>query len=152
VLNRPRHQELIRQIREAGARIRLIEHGDVAAAIQAAMEDYTAVDALMGIGGATEAVLAAAAIKCIGGTIQCKIWPRDDKERAKLKAAGVEEPLCPSRGGGVPSEGDLADSPLASESPDLLEAIEPCDQPAYQGPRMDDDEIDTGWDSSSSNC
>jgi len=90
VMNRPRHQELIRQIREAGARIRLIEHGDVAAAIQAAMEDYTAVDALMGIGGATEAVLAAAAIKCIGGTIQCKIWPRDDKERAKLKADGID--------------------------------------------------------------
>lgn len=90
VLNRPRHQELIRQIREAGARIRLIEHGDVSAAIQAAMEDYTAVDALMGIGGATEAVLAAAAIKCIGGTIQCKIWPRDDKERAKLEADGID--------------------------------------------------------------
>jgi len=90
VMNRPRHQELIRQIREAGARIRLIEHGDVAAAIQAAMEDYTTVDALMGIGGATEAVLAAAAIKCIGGTIQCKIWPRDDKERAKLKADGID--------------------------------------------------------------
>ncbi len=90
VLNRPRHQELIRQIREAGARIRMIEHGDVSAAIQAAMEDYTAVDALMGVGGATEAVLAAAAIKCIGGTIQCKIWPRDDKERAKLKADGID--------------------------------------------------------------
>ncbi len=90
VMNWPRHQELIRQIREAGARIRLIEHGDVAAAIQAAMEDYTAVDALIGIGGATEAVLAAAAIKCIGGTIQCKIWPRDDKERAKFKADGID--------------------------------------------------------------
>jgi fructose-1,6-bisphosphatase II len=90
VLDRPRHQELIRQIREAGARIRLIMDGDVSAAIQAAMEDYTGVDMLMGIGGATEAVLAAAAIKCIGGTIQCKIWPRDDKERAKLKADGVD--------------------------------------------------------------
>lgn len=90
VLNRPRHQELMRQIREAGARIRLIEHGDVSAAIQAAMEDYTDVDALMGVGGATEAVLAASAIKCIGGMIQCKIWPRDDKERAKLKADGVD--------------------------------------------------------------
>jgi fructose-1,6-bisphosphatase II len=90
VLNRPRHKELIRQIREAGARIRLIEHGDVSAAIQAAMEDYSGVDALMGIGGATEAVLAAAAIKCIGGMIQCKIWPRDEKEREKLKADGVD--------------------------------------------------------------
>jgi fructose-1,6-bisphosphatase II len=90
VLNRPRHQELIRQIREAGARIRLIDHGDVSAAIQAAMEDYSGVDALMGVGGATEAVLAAAAIKCIGGMIQCKIWPRDENERAKLKADGVD--------------------------------------------------------------
>src|SRR5215469_12018214 len=90
VLNRPRHQELIRQIREAGARIRLIEHGDVSAAIQAAMDDYSGVDALMGVGGATEAVLAAAAIKCIGGMIQCKIWPRDENEHAKLKADGVD--------------------------------------------------------------
>ena len=65
------------------------------------------------------------------------------RERAKLKAAGLEEPLCPSRGGGASSESDLADSPLASETPDLLEAIEPCDQPAYQGQRMDGDEV---WD------
>jgi len=90
ILDRPRHQELIRQVREAGARIRLIMDGDVSAAIQAAMEDYTGVDALLGIGGATEAVLAAAAIKCIGGEIQCKIWPRDEKEREKLKADGVD--------------------------------------------------------------
>ncbi len=84
ILDRPRHQELIRQVREAGARIRLIMDGDVSAAIQAAMEDYRGVDVLVGIGGATEAVLAAAAIKCIGGEIQCKIWPRDDKEREQL--------------------------------------------------------------------
>jgi len=90
ILDRPRHQELIRQVREAGARIRLIMDGDVSAAIQAAMEDYTGVDALLGIGGATEAVLAAAAIKCIGGEIQCKIWPRDEKEREMLKADGVD--------------------------------------------------------------
>jgi len=90
ILDRPRHQELIQQVREAGARIRLIMDGDVSAAIQAAMEDYRGVDVLVGIGGATEAVLAAAAIKCIGGEIQCKIWPRDDKERAQLKADGVD--------------------------------------------------------------
>lgn len=65
------------------------------------------------------------------------------KERAKLKAAGLEEPLCPSRSGGAPSESDFADSPLASETPDMLETIEPCDQPAYQGARMDDDAM---WD------
>src|SRR5436305_10047341 len=90
ILDRPRHQDIIRQIREVGARIRLIKHGDVSAAIQAAMEDYRGVDVLMGIGGATEGVLAAAAIKCLGGEIQCKIWPRSDQEREKLKADGVD--------------------------------------------------------------
>src|SRR5438034_10321479 len=90
ILDRPRHQEMIRQIREVGARIRLIMDGDVSAAIQAAMEDYTGVDVLIGIGGAPEAVLAAAAIKCIGGEIQCKIWPRSDQEREKLKADGID--------------------------------------------------------------
>src|SRR3989441_11293497 len=90
ILDRPRHQEIIRQIREVGARIRMIMHGDVSAAIQAAMEDYRGVDVLMGIGGATEGVLAAAAIKCLGGEIQCKIWPRSDEEREKLKADGID--------------------------------------------------------------
>ncbi len=89
VLDRPRHQELIRQIREMGARIRLISDGDVAAAIQAAMDEYTGIDVLMGIGGAPEAVLAAAALKCLGGEIQCKIWPRNEQEREKLKAEGI---------------------------------------------------------------
>jgi fructose-1,6-bisphosphatase II len=90
ILDRPRHADIIRQIREVGARIRLITDGDVSAAIQAAMEDYTGVDVLVGTGGAPEAVLAAAAIKCIGGEIQCKIWPRNDQEREKLKADGVD--------------------------------------------------------------
>jgi fructose-1,6-bisphosphatase II len=90
ILDRPRHQELIRQVREVGARIRLITDGDVAAAIQAATEDYTGVDVLMGTGGAPESVLAAAAIKCIGGAIQCKIWPRNEKEREKLKGDGID--------------------------------------------------------------
>jgi fructose-1,6-bisphosphatase II len=62
----------------------------VSAAIQAAMEDYRGVDVLMGIGGATEGVLAAAAIKCLGGEIQCKIWPRSEEEREKLRADGVD--------------------------------------------------------------
>ena len=90
ILDRPRHETIIRQVREAGARIRLITDGDVAAAIQAATEDYTGVDVLLGIGGAPEAVLAAAAIKCIGGEIQCKIWPRTDEEREKMKADGID--------------------------------------------------------------
>lgn len=90
ILDRPRHAEIIAQVREAGARIRLIMDGDVSAAIQAAMEDYRGVDVLLGTGGAPEAVLAAAAIKCIGGAIQCKIWPRNDEERDKLTADGID--------------------------------------------------------------
>jgi len=90
VLDRPRHQEIIRQVREVGARIRLITDGDVSAVIQAAMEDYRGVDVLLGIGGAPEAVLAAAALKCVGGEIQCKIWPRNDEERAKFIAEGID--------------------------------------------------------------
>jgi fructose-1,6-bisphosphatase II len=90
VLDRPRHQEIIRQVREVGARIRLITDGDVSAVIQAAMEDYRGVDVLLGIGGAPEAVLAAAALKCVGGEIQCKIWPRNDEERAKFLAEGID--------------------------------------------------------------
>lgn len=90
VLDRPRHAPMIQQIREAGARIRLIRDGDVIAAIQAAMEDYKAVDVYMGIGGAPEAVLAAAAIKCLGGEIITRVWPRSDDERVKLLASGVD--------------------------------------------------------------
>jgi fructose-1,6-bisphosphatase II len=90
VLDRPRHQDLIRQIREAGARIRLITDGDVAAAIQAAMEDFRGIDVMMGIGGAPEAVLAAAALKCLGGEIQARIWPRNEEERERFKADGID--------------------------------------------------------------
>jgi fructose-1,6-bisphosphatase II len=90
ILDRTRHQEIIDEVRAAGARIRLITDGDVAAAIQAATEEYKAVDVYMGIGGAPEAVLAAAALKCIGGQMLCQIWPRTDEERAKLAADGVD--------------------------------------------------------------
>jgi fructose-1,6-bisphosphatase II len=90
VLDRERHQELIKDVRAAGARIRLITDGDVAGAMQAAAEDYSAAHVYMGIGGATEAVLAAAAIKCIGGQILCRIWPRNEGEREQLNADGVD--------------------------------------------------------------
>jgi fructose-1,6-bisphosphatase II len=90
ILDRPRHQEMIRQIREAGARIHLITDGDVAASIQAAMDEYRGIDVLMGVGGAPEAVLTAAALKCLGGEIQCKIWPRNEQEREKFKADGLD--------------------------------------------------------------
>src|SRR5260370_39201668 len=88
IRDRPRHADISNEIRQAGARIRLITDGDVSAAIQAAMEDYRGVDVLMGVGGAPEAVLAAAAIKCIGGEILCKIWPLTIKEREKIVKEG----------------------------------------------------------------
>ena len=89
VLDRPRHEQLIREIREAGARIKLIGDGDVAAAIAAATPG-TGVDVLMGIGGAPEAVVSATAIKTLGGNIQCRLYPRNESERAQLEAAGVD--------------------------------------------------------------
>ncbi len=90
VLDRPRHLEIIDAIREAGARVRLIPDGDVAAAFQAAREEYHAADVYMGIGGAPEAVLAAAAIKCVGGQMLARIWPRNEQEREQLTADGVD--------------------------------------------------------------
>lgn len=90
ILDRPRHQELIRECREAGARIKLIGDGDVAAAIATAVED-SGVDVLMGIGGAPEGVLAAAALKCLGGDFQgiLKFRNRDELERAR--AMGISD-------------------------------------------------------------
>jgi fructose-1,6-bisphosphatase II len=88
VLDRPRHHQLIADIRGAGARIKLITDGDVAGAIMAALPEDTGVDVLMGIGGTPEAVLAACALKCIGGEIQCKLWPRDDDERRRAEESG----------------------------------------------------------------
>jgi fructose-1,6-bisphosphatase II len=87
ILDRPRHADLIEQVRATGARIRLISDGDVAGAIMAARPD-TGVDLLMGVGGTPEGIIAACAIKCLGGTIQGRLWPRDDAERAKALDAG----------------------------------------------------------------
>lgn len=89
MLDRPRHAAIADQVREAGARIRFIMDGDVAGAVMAAMPD-TGIDILMGIGGAPEAVVAACAIRCIGGQMQCKLWPRDEGERAAVLGAGID--------------------------------------------------------------
>jgi fructose-1,6-bisphosphatase II len=89
VLDRPRHEEGINAIRAAGARVRLITDGDVAGALLAVMED-TPVDLLWGIGGTPEGVITAAAIKCIGGEMQGRLWPRDDEERQAARDAGYE--------------------------------------------------------------
>ena len=86
MLDRPRHEDAIREVREAGARVRLIPHGDVSAAL-AAVTEGSAVDLLYGIGGTPEGVLAAAAIKCTNGQILGRLWPRSDEERnAALEA------------------------------------------------------------------
>jgi fructose-1,6-bisphosphatase II len=87
VLDRPRHDTLVRDIREAGARIKFILDGDVAGAIMAAREG-TGVDLLLGVGGTPEGIITACAVKCLGGVIQAKLWPRDDAERAKAIDAG----------------------------------------------------------------
>jgi fructose-1,6-bisphosphatase II len=87
ILDRPRHAELIDQVRQAGARIQFISDGDIAGAISAARESSD-VDVLMGIGGTPEGIVAACALKCMGGAIQAKLWPRDDEERQKALDAG----------------------------------------------------------------
>ncbi|MEV6316073.1 class II fructose-bisphosphatase [Streptomyces sp. NPDC051776] len=87
ILDRPRHESLVKEIRETGARIKFISDGDVAGAIMAARES-TGVDMLMGVGGTPEGIIAACAIKCLGGTIQGKLWPKDDDEKARALEAG----------------------------------------------------------------
>jgi len=87
ILDRPRHEELITQVRETGARIHLITDGDVAGAIMAA-RDGTGIDLLLGIGGTPEAIIAACALKCLGGVIQGQLAPRDEEERRRALDAG----------------------------------------------------------------
>jgi fructose-1,6-bisphosphatase II len=89
MLDRPRHADLMKEVRATGARIKLISDGDVVAGIQAALPD-SGVDVLMGIGGSPEGVITAAAIRCTGGAIFCKAWPRDDAERQKAIDEGVD--------------------------------------------------------------
>lgn len=90
ILDRPRHERLIHDIRRAGAAIRLISDGDIAAAIAPCLPG-SGVDVYMGIGGSPEAVLAAAGIKCLGGEILSQMWPRDEAEKKALKEAGVSD-------------------------------------------------------------
>jgi fructose-1,6-bisphosphatase II len=90
VLDRPRHEALIQRIRRTGARIHLIPDGDVAAAIATAI-DSTGVDVLLGIGGAPEGVLAAAALRCLGGALQGKLLFRSDEERERARKMGIDD-------------------------------------------------------------
>ncbi|QCB28129.1 class II fructose-bisphosphatase [Corynebacterium endometrii] len=87
VLDRPRHEQLIKEIREAGAKVRLIMDGDVAGAIATA-QTTNSIDMAMGIGGTPEGIITACAMKCMGGEIQGKLWPKDEAEAEKARAAG----------------------------------------------------------------
>jgi len=89
ILDRPRHEELVAQVRETGARIRFISDGDVAGAVMACSEG-TGVDLLLGIGGTPEGIITACAVKCLGGTIQGKLWPQKDSEFTNAAAAGLQ--------------------------------------------------------------
>ncbi len=87
ILDRPRHDDIIKEIRETGARIKLISDGDVAGSILA-LREGTGIDLLLGIGGTPEGIISACAVKCLGGTIQGKLWPKDDEERQRAVDAG----------------------------------------------------------------
>ena len=89
VLDRPRHAELIKEIRSLHARIRLIPDGDVAGALSTC-KPHSGIDLLMGIGGSPEAVITACAVKCVGGNMQCKLWPRNDEELEKCKEKNMD--------------------------------------------------------------
>jgi fructose-1,6-bisphosphatase class II len=90
ILSRPRHEALIKEVRQAGARIRLIGDGDVSAAI-ATTKPETGIDLLLGIGGAPEGVLAAAALRCVGGEFQGRLAPRNNEEIERAKKMGVSD-------------------------------------------------------------
>ncbi|MFC8670727.1 MULTISPECIES: class II fructose-bisphosphatase [Streptomyces] len=87
ILDRPRHDGIIKEIRETGARIKLISDGDVAGSILA-LREGTGIDLLLGIGGTPEGIISACAVKCLGGTIQGKLWPKEDEERQRAIDAG----------------------------------------------------------------
>jgi len=89
VLDRPRHEQIISEIRSAGARIRLIPDGDIAGALMTCREE-SGIDLLVGIGGSPEAVVSACALKCVGGNMQCKLWPRNSEEAAKCRELGMD--------------------------------------------------------------
>ena len=91
ILDRPRHAHIIQELRRLGARVKMISDGDVSAAMATAIED-TGVDILFGIGGAPEGVLAAAALKCLGGEMQGRLLPEDETERARIVEMGLKDP------------------------------------------------------------
>jgi fructose-1,6-bisphosphatase II len=99
LLDRPRHQGLADEIRSAGARIASLEDGDITAGLLAAA-DWTGIDAMMGFGGLQEAILAACAVRCLGGDMVCRLWPRNDEERILAGAEGDRVWAVPNLSGG----------------------------------------------------
>src|SRR5579859_2294758 len=91
VLDRPRHKELLAEIRATGARLRLIPHGDVLGTIMAALDEFDGAQVLMGIGGVTEGVVGACAVRCLGGNLQGRFWPRDEAETRLMQSEGFEQ-------------------------------------------------------------
>ncbi|MCU1593204.1 MAG: ywjI [Frankiales bacterium] len=89
ILDRPRHEDLVREVREAGARIKFISDGDVAGAVMACTEG-TGIDLLLGIGGTPEGIITACAVKCLGGVIQAKLWPQKKSEFQNAAGAGLD--------------------------------------------------------------
>jgi fructose-1,6-bisphosphatase II len=90
MLERPRHEEMVTQVRAAGAQVKLIPDGDLAAAVLVALAEENGVDVLLGIGGAPEAALTACAVLCLGGDMQCRLWFADDEQRAEASREGLD--------------------------------------------------------------
>jgi fructose-1,6-bisphosphatase II len=90
MLDRPRHEPIMEQVRQVGARITLLSDGDIAAAIMATLEG-TGIDVMLGVGGLPEAVLAACALKCLGGDLQCRLWLRSRDDEEKARGAGFSD-------------------------------------------------------------
>jgi len=122
ILDRPAHAELIRSVREAGARIKLIQDGDVSAAIATAFPE-SGVDVLMGAGGAPEGVLAAAALECLGGDMQGRLRPRSNEEAERARRAGVKDLDRVYRLGDLVSGTDLMFAATGVTDGDLLRGV-----------------------------
>ncbi|HEY1098694.1 MAG TPA: class II fructose-bisphosphatase [Myxococcota bacterium] len=121
ILDRERHTKLIAEVRKAGARVKLISDGDVSAAISACLED-TGVDVLMGSGGAPEGVLAAAALRCLGGDFQGRLIYRNDEERVRATKMGITE-LDRKWSVGELAKGDVMFAATGVTSGDLMKGV-----------------------------
>ena len=122
ILDRPRHADLIRAVRDAGARIKLIQDGDVSAAIATGFPE-TGVDVLLGVGGAPEGVLAAAALQCLGGDLQGRLRPRNDQEVERARKLGLKDMDRIYRIGDLAKSGDVMFAATGVTDGDLLRGV-----------------------------